>query len=180
MKSCLVLLIAVVSLFSSGCVSHMSKEKHELDDMVTEVLERVSADLPNLTERLDRAEGYLVIDKRVVKYPFFGSGAGLGVAVDGATSEKVYLRLRRIETGGGWGARDFKALLIIQDRALLERIMSGTWMYEIGTEMSAGSSSVEGTGANLSPDAKYSIIVLPERGASVTWTLRAIRLTPYD
>jgi len=155
------------------------ERRSELDRMADETISELVQKNEGLQDRIDAGLGYLVVDQSVVKIPVFGGGSGKGVVVENATGKRTYVKGSRVDIGGGWGARKFKVLLILSDPKRLKKAQTGTWIYQIGAEASAGTAGIEGSSGQLQGDKGYEVYVLSEGGASATFTARAIRLKPY-
>ncbi len=166
-------------LLLTGCATLPDDERAELDRMAEKTINRLTEKNPQLEGKLDACLGYLVADKKVVKIPMIGTGGGQGVVVDKTTGQRTYVKLSRIEVGGGWGARNYKVLLLLNDEKRLKKALTGTVVYEFGAEASAGKAALEGSSGQLQDEKGYEVYTLSEGGASATFTLRAIRLKPY-
>lgn len=163
----------------AGCATLGTDRRAELDRMADLTLSALEQENSGLQGRIEASLGYLVVDQKVVKVPVVGGGRGYGVVVENATGKRTYVRVGRIDFGGGWGTRNFKVLLVFSDPKLLKKAQTGKWVYQMGAEASAGAASIEGSSAQLQNDKGYKIHVLSEGGASATFTLRAIHLKPY-
>lgn len=166
-------------LMLSGCASLPDEEREAIVLMADDTVRRLAEKNDELHDELNDAVGYLVVDNKVVKIPVVGAGKGKGVVVDHATGHKTFVKVTRLEIGGGWGARNYKMLMVINDPALLKKVKSGKLSWELGAEASAGKASVEGSSSQVNPDKSHEVHTLSEGGASATYTLRAIRLKPY-
>ena len=80
----------------------------------------------------------------------------------------------RFDIGGGWGARSYKILMVIESQEILDRLDNGTWEFQAGVEASAGSAAAEGTSGALNEG--FKLHVLSDGGASATATARVIRI----
>ncbi len=143
------------------------------DDAVARLIEQT----PELESVFDEAVGYAVVDMRVTKVPLVGAGGGNGVVVDKRDGSRSYVQVRRLDLGGGYGARSFKMVLAFTDGDQLEKLASGKMNFDAGAEASAGGASADG-GASSGADAGFTSYVLAEGGASATVTVRAIRIKP--
>jgi lipid-binding SYLF domain-containing protein len=114
---------------------------------------------------------------RVTKIPMVGAGSGYGVVVDKRTNTRSYIRVSRLEVGGGLGARKFKVVIVYEDEKHLDRIAAGTWHYDAGAEVAAGSASAGGAATKSGKG--YQAFRLAESGATATVTLRAAHAKPY-
>ncbi|MCK4565359.1 MAG: hypothetical protein KAU94_11880 [Verrucomicrobia bacterium] len=173
------LILSVLSFLGAGCATLGTDRRMELDHMAVRTLAALERENPGLQGSLEASLGYLVVEQKVVKVPVVGGGRGYGVVVENATGKRTYVRVGRIDFGGGWGVRSFKVLLVFNDPKLLKKAQTGKWVYQMGAEASAGPASIEGSSTQLQNDKGYEIHVLSEGGASATFTLRAIRLKPY-
>ena len=174
-----ILFFLMLVCLCSGCSTLSTERRGELDRMAAQAVAALEQENPGLQERIEASLGYLVIDQKVVKVPVVGGGRGYGVVVENAAGRRTYVKVGRIDFGGGWGVRNFKVLLVFSDPELLKKAQAGKWVYQMGAEASAGAASIEGSSAQLQNDKGYEIHVLSEGGASATFTLRAIRLKPY-
>jgi lipid-binding SYLF domain-containing protein len=162
-----------------GCASLSASDQAALDRMAEQTVTHLEKKHPGLQQRLDGIPGYLVVDMNVLKVPVFGGGGGRGVVVDSASEQRTYVKVTRMEIGGGWGGRAYKVLLAFTDPKLLESAKTGKWIYQLGAEASVGTKGVEGSSAALKQDNGYELYIHSEGGASATYTLRAVRLKPY-
>jgi lipid-binding SYLF domain-containing protein len=132
---------------------------------------------PRLQEAVDEAVGYVVLDMQVVKIPLIGTGAGYGVVVDKQSNTRSYIEVARFEVGGGYGAQRFKVIIFFDDGELLSSVASGTWHYDAGADVAAGSTSADG-GMKTSGKG-YRAFKLADSGAVATVTVRIARAKPY-
>ena len=173
------IVLSVLMATLSGCSTISMEKQSDIDRMEEQTLARFEGKHAGLREKLDSLPGYLLVDMNVLKVPVLGGGGGRGVVVESATGKRTYVKVARMEFGGGWGGRRYKVLLAFSDPALLKKAQSGKWIYQMGAEASAGKAAIEGSSGQLRQDTGFEMFVLTEGGASATWTLRAIRLKPY-
>jgi len=152
--------------------------KSELDRMGEDALARLLERSPELVPVFDEAVGYAVIDARLTKIPGVGYGSGKGVVVDRRDGERRYVKAWRVDIGGGLGARAYKMIFAFTDEELFEKAERGNWKFEAGVEAAVGESSAEGGTGDVGRHG-FTCYTLAEKGASATWTVRAIRLSPY-
>ena len=177
MKYARYLLICTLLLFS-GCSTMTTEElttkRNELNAMANKAVNDLTGKDPALEKKLDQSLAHGVANMKLTKVPVVGAGGGEGVLIIKKTQERIYFTVRRLDVGGGWGARAYKALIIFNDQKILDQWKDGKWVFEAGAEASAGSSAAQGSsGAN---DKGFSIHILAEGGASATATARVIRI----
>lgn len=173
--------VAVLATMLVGCATSppqdRDQQRSELDAMADHTVATLLEVQPTARHVLDRSVGYLVIDMNVAKIPVFGAGNGLGVVVDRRTDTRAYLEVTRFEIGGGWGAQQFKVIVVFDDAKLLDRAKSGGWHYEAGAELAAGSSTADGTVQKATKG--FQAYRLAEGGAVATVTVRVARARPF-
>ena len=172
-----IIFILLISLFLISCsgmtVKEQYNEREKINKMVDYTISELSKKNPKLQDSLDNSEGYAVANMKLTKIPVIGIGGGPGVVIDKTTDEHVYLDIRRIDFGGGWGARSYKILMVINNKEILEDFKTGKWVFEFGGEASVGTVAAdENTGALVKDIQAY---ILADGGVSATITVRAIR-----
>jgi lipid-binding SYLF domain-containing protein len=173
-------ILALISVFFAvtACASMSPTEREtkrtQLDEMAKTAIAGLIEQDPSLQQKLDESLGYAVANMKVTKIPIVGAGGGEGVLVNKKTDERTYFTVSRFDIGGGWGARSYKILLVLETEEVLDRLQSGTWEYQAGVEASAGTASAEGSSGALNEG--YTVHVLSDGGASATATARVIRI----
>jgi hypothetical protein len=175
MKKLLSLLMIMV--FVAGCSSMTVLEKDqkrgELDEMATKAIAGLIEQDASIKTEIDQSLGYAVANMKLTKVPIVGAGGGEGVFIDQKTQQRTYFTVSRFDVGGGWGARSYKALLIVESQEVMDRLKGGVWEFQAGAEASAGTASAEGSSAAINKG--FSMHVLSDGGASATVTARIIR-----
>ena len=177
MKTVLSLCLPVL-VFVTGCstmsITEITSKRDELNAMATKAVEALKQKETDLQAKLDKSLAYGVANMKVTKVPVVGAGAGEGVLVIKQTQERIYFTVSRFDIGGGWGARTYKALMVINEQEILDAWKDGKWVFEAGAEASAGSAAAEGSSSG--GDKGFTMHILAEGGASATATARVIRV----
>lgn len=173
-----ILIYLTAALLVAGCSTLSTEEQQlkrgELDKMAEQAVAALIEKEPGLRERIDSCKGYLVADMKLTKVPIVGAGGGEGVFIDRVNNERKYIEVGRFDIGGGWGARAYKALLVIETDEVLKRLNDGAWEFAAGVEASAGSAAADGSSSGMNQG--YTMHVLSEAGASATATARVIHI----
>ncbi|MGB6020621.1 MAG: hypothetical protein WBF77_13595 [Sulfurimonadaceae bacterium] len=171
------LLVLTVLLLFSACSQLTLEEKNSqqkaIDDMADYTIEALSKEDAAIMPELEQAKGYMVVNWKVTKVPVVGAGGGNGVVVDQRSGKRVYITVKRFDIGGGWGARSYKNLVIINDDALMDEAKDGVIKFEAGAEVAAGTKGVDGGSGALNP--KIQTHMLLDGGGSATATVRVLR-----
>jgi hypothetical protein len=174
-KLYLISMLFVITACSSMSVIERETKRAELDLMAKTAIEGLLKQDPDLQKEIDASLGYAVANMKLTKIPIVGAGGGEGVFVDKKTNKRTYFTVKRFDLGGGWGARSYKALMVIETQEILERFDNGTWEFQAGVEASAGTAAAEGSSGALNEG--FQLHVLSDGGASATATARVIRIT---
>lgn len=176
MKKSLLLLVVILFVIA-GCSTMTTAEKiqkrAELDAMAEAAIAGLIEQDPEIRTEIEQSLGYAVANMKLTKIPVVGAGGGEGVFVDKQTGQRTYFTVSRLDIGGGWGARSYKALLVFESQKVMDRAKDGVWEFQAGAEVSAGSASAEGSSGDLNKG--FTMHVLSDGGASATVTARVIR-----
>ena len=168
-------MILVLSACSSMTVSERETKRGELDEMASKAIAGLLEQDPGLKAKMDESLGYAVANMKLTKVPIVGAGGGEGVFFQKENNKRMYFTVNRLDLGGGWGARSFKIMLLIESQEMLERMNSkSVWEFQAGAEASAGTASAEGSSSDLNEG--FTTHVLSDGGASATVTARVIRI----
>ena len=170
-------LLMVILLVISGCATMTTADKEqkraELDAMAEAAIAALIEQDPEIKKEIEQSLGYAVANMKVTKVPIVGAGGGEGVFVIKTTQQRTYFTVSRFDVGGGWGARSYKALVVINSQEVMDRAKDGVWEFQAGAEVSAGKANVEGSSSDLNKG--FTVHVLSDGGASATVTARVIR-----
>jgi lipid-binding SYLF domain-containing protein len=165
-------------LLVTGCSSMTTSEKetkrNELDAMAAKAIAGLVDKDASIQAEIDDSLGYAVANMKLTKVPIVGAGGGEGVFVHNKTKQRSYFTVSRFDIGGGWGARSYKVLMVIDSQEILDRLENGTWEFQAGVEASAGTAAAEGSSGALNEG--FQLHVLSDGGASATATARMIRI----
>lgn len=174
-------LVLTTCLVVSCSSTYRSMTVEEKRAYVDELEETTLAELvemhPEAQADFDRSVGYAVVANRVAKVPLVGAGEGLGVVFDRETERRTYLRVGRLDVGGGLGVREYRLVIVFFDRATLRKLATGKLEVGVGVEAGAGESDLGAGsgGAAGSRNDKRALYQLSDAGVSATVTVRAIR-----
>jgi len=179
----MMLLLVFLASCTSTYRSMTSQEKRDLlAELETDTLAELVEKRPETQAEVDRAVGHAVFSNRVAKIPFVGAGDGIGVVFDAKTGQRSYLKVGRLDVGGGLGVREFRLVVLFFDEERLKKLASGKLEVSAGVEAGAGESDV-GTGAGGIAGSRKETHVfyqLSDTGVSATVTVRAIRYSVLD
>ena len=155
-------------------VKEKDDKRAALNLMAETAIEGLLATDAGLQDKIDSSLAYAVANMKVTKVPIVGAGGGEGVYINKQTNKRAYFTVSRFDIGGGWGARSYKVLMLINNEEMIERMAGGTWEFQSGVEASVGTAAAEGS--VRASDAGFTLHLLSDGGASATATARVIRI----
>jgi lipid-binding SYLF domain-containing protein len=157
------------------------QQRAHVDAYAQESIDLLVKQTPEVQAQLDEAKGYAVIRQSVLKIPIFGGGSGWGVIVEKETGKRTYVKLRRFDVGGGWGARVTRVIAILHTPEAVKEALDGGFEFNAGAEVGAKAGDVGGGVAGGAQDKKggETVYVLLDTGASATATVGVLRISKY-
>jgi len=183
LRAAVIPLIAIAAACSSTYRSMTIEEKRAfLAELETTTLADLVEKRPEVREELDRSAGHAVFSNKTGKIPFVGAGEGIGVVVDGATGERSYLKVGRIDVGGGLGVRKYRLVIVFFDQDGLRKLADGHLELGAGIDLGAGSKNagVPPGGIARPRRGRFAVYQLSETGASASLTVNLTRYSVLD
>ena len=182
----LTVVISGVLLAASCSSTYGSMSGQEKQDFLAGVEQKTLAELieksPEIQAEIDRSVGHAVFSNRSAKIPFIGAGDGIGVVFDKKTGERTYLKVQRLDVGGGLGVREYRLVVVFFEEEPLEKLAGGKLELAAGAEAGAGKGDVGlGTeGISGKQKEKLALYQLSDTGVSATITVSMIRYSVLD
>jgi lipid-binding SYLF domain-containing protein len=150
-------LIASVLLLASALpIAAKSREEKqaELRKKAADTLERLYKVRPSARAAVKNAAGYAVFNNGGTKILIAGAGRGKGIAVDNATQNVTYMKMREIQAGLGMGVKKFSVIFVFENKKAFNDFVNGNWNFGGQTTAAAKSSDAGGSlqgAASVSP-----------------------------
>ena len=173
-------------LFVSCSSTYKSMSVEEKRAYFAEAEQTALADLvekqPDAQADIDSSIGYAVFSNKLVKIPMVGVGSGVGVVLDKKTGKRTYLKVKRLDVGGGLGVRKFRLVVVSFEEEPLKKLAAGKLELTAGAEVGAGKSDVGLGTEQVSGKRKEKFVIyqLSDSGVSATITVRLIRYSVLD
>ena len=84
---------------------------------------------PKAKAEVAAAPGYAVFSNANVNIIFASFGGGYGVTHDNKAGEDVFMKMGEVGIGLGLGVKDFRAVFIFNDRAVMEKFIGSGWEF---------------------------------------------------
>ena len=169
-----ILVAALISACATIPVEDREQLRQEIIIQGDETIAALVSQNQGLQKSIDASAGYFVGRLSGVKVPAVGGGKGIGVLYDKEQASRTYMDVKRFDLGLGLATGTAQALVIFDNREVLEKFRSGLWKPALGIETVGGEhAATKSTG--LEED--MSLYVLAESGAAVTASARLVRMS---
>ena len=175
------ILFALVLVTASTAFAKKSPEelRAKLDEMSTQVLERMYEKYPSSEAAVKDSYAYCTISASGVKWGIVGDDHGRGVAVNNDTGKRIYVKMKEVSLGLNFGAKEYDLLFIIQNQEAWDRFISGN--IKFGSEASAQAS--DGVSGGTFANAKIIangvwVYQLDKKGLAVELSFKGARISP--
>jgi len=112
-----------------------------------ETLENLYAIKPEAKAVIQNAKGYAVFSNFGMKLGFVGGGNGRGILHDNKSGKDTYMRMMQAGVGWGLGIKDFRAVFVFDNSAVMEKFLTSGWSFGGGADAAV---KTEETGAATS------------------------------
>ena len=175
--------LTLICLFATSAIASAESPdelRAKLDKMSVDVLEKMYSKYPDSRAAVKNSYAYCTISASSVKWGFWGSDRGRGLAYNNETGKKIYMKMSEVSVGVNFGAKEYDLLFVIQNQSAWESFISGN--IKFGTEVSAqASDGVTGdTFANATVVANgVWVYQLDKKGLAFELSLKGAKISPY-
>jgi lipid-binding SYLF domain-containing protein len=153
MKKVLKLAVTLLCLliFAAGCAGTKSKSeknaaRDEVRTVTAQTLDQLYQNEPAAKGAVANAAGYAVFSDFGFKVMVMGGAGGKGMAVNNATKQETFMKMKEFQPGLGFGAENYRIVLIFENQAAFNKFITSGW--EIGANaMAAAKDGSKGSGA---------------------------------
>ena len=138
--------LALVLLSAFTILADSKEEKRaKARKKAAETLQRLYKVRPSAQAAIKRAAGYAVFNNGGAKILIAGGGRGSGIAVDNATQQVTYMKMREIQAGLGMGVKKFSVVFVFENKKALQDFVNGG--MEFGGQTTAAAKGGDGGGS---------------------------------
>ncbi len=152
-----------------------------VDTRTDEVLARLYEESPGAKDQIADAAGYAVFSNFGVDVLFVGGGGGYGVAIDGPSGDRTYMRMGEAGVGFGLGIKDFRVIFVFENKDRLDTFIKDGW--DVGVDANA-TAELDGQGGSLSGAASFvngvAVYQLTETGLALRANIKGTKYWPYS
>ncbi len=165
-----IIIVAVTVMACARAQGHSPAQKRQYtQDMKSDTLQDLYRRKPETRSLVQNAAGYGVFSNINTQLLWFGAGNGYGVVVDNRTGKKTYMSMGEAGVGIGVGLKDFREVIIFNNRAKLNNFVTSGW--NVGTAQASAEAKYESDGASAAGeanlDADVVVYQMTEKGISL-------------
>lgn len=169
----MILILALLHACTSIPIEQRAERREQIDRDAAETVALLVEKDPAFQQQLESAAGYFTSRVSAATVALLGAGKGLGVLVDQQSGDRTYMDVKRVDLGAGLGAREFRVLILAEDKTALDDIRSGKYLKVLAAEATAGESG--GTGGRVIGG--HEVFILSDSGAALSATARLVKLS---
>lgn len=115
----------------------VAEQRWQVDQLSAKTLEKLYEKYPHARRVINNCYAYATLSNSGVKVLFIGSSHGRGIAYNNYTGEKVYLHMKELSAGLGFGAKEYNLIFLINTRDAWENFIAGKTRFGAEAEASA-------------------------------------------
>lgn len=146
----------------------------QINQTSEEIIAAMVEDDPGLKQVIEESAGHMTGVLSSGTILVIGGASGIGVIYDKHDDSRTYINIKRGDIGAGLGVGRYRYLVVFNDRESLLQFKRGTTTSTMGREKVAGE---RGKAVTTSPGKNFSIHILSDGGATVSATLRLLKIS---
>lgn len=163
-------------LLLAGCAApkgeSVQAKRDYVQQMKNETLSRLYKEAPEARQKVASAPGYAVFSSINTNLLLLSSSSGFGVCVDRAAGRNIYMKMRQVGVGPGFGVKDYRVVFIFRNREVLQKFVEKGWEFGGHADVAAKSGEKGGAvGGQASFERDMEIYTLTEAGVALQATV---------
>ena len=178
MAALLVCLMTAVS-FAGTSQEKIDKERAEIDNLSVQALHNLYEKVPSARNVINNCYAYATLSNTGMKLGWFGDAHGRGLAVNNATGEKVYMRMKEVGLGIGLGIKEYDLIFVIGTEQAWNSFISGDIKFASSADASASDGKAGGSveGASIAAKGIW-VYQMTKKGLSLDVSIKGTKIYP--
>lgn len=123
--------------FAADSQEKIDKERAEIDALSVKALDNLYEKVPSSQNVIKNCYAYATLSNTGMKIGLFGDAHGRGLAINNATDEKVYMRMKEFGIGIGLGIKEYDLIFVIETENAWKDFISGEIKFAGSAEAAA-------------------------------------------
>ena len=176
----LLMLCLMTATALAADVNKVEKERGEIQELSAKALRGLYEEVPAAKGVIENSYAYATLSNTGIKLGLFGDAHGRGLAVNNATGEKVYMRMKEMGLGLGLGVKEYDLIFVISTEEAWKSFISGDIKFASSAEASA-SDGVTGdsmAGASVAGKGIW-VYQITKKGLALEASIKGTKIYPY-
>ena len=130
--------------FAAPSPEKIDKQRAEIDTLSVQALNNLYAKIPSSKNVIKNCYAYATLSNTGMKLGLLGDAHGRGLAVNNATGEKVYMRMKEMGVGIGLGIKEYDLIFVIGTEKAWKSFISGDIKFASSADASASDGKAGG------------------------------------
>jgi len=176
MAALLVCLMTATS-FAATSQEKIDKERAEIDNLSVKALHNLYEKVPSAENVINNCYAYATLSNTGMKLGLFGDAHGRGLAVNNATGEKVYMRMKELGLGIGLGIKEYDLIFVIGTEQAWKAFISGDIKFASSADASASDGQAGGAveGASIAANGIW-VYQMTKKGLSLEASIKGTKI----
>lgn len=176
MATLLVCLMTATS-FAATSQEKIDKERAEIDNLSVKALHNLYEKVPSAENVINKCYAYATLSNTGMKLGIFGDAHGRGLAVNNATGEKVYMRMKEVGLGFGLGIKEYDLIFVIGTEKAWNSFISGDIKFASSADASASDGQAGGAveGASIAANGIW-VYQMTKKGLSLEASIKGTKI----
>ena len=175
----LLMLCLMTATALAADVNKVEKERGEIQELSAKALRGLYEEVPAAKGVIENSYAYATLSNTGIKLGLFGDAHGRGLAVNNATGEKVYMRMKEMGLGLGLGVKEYDLIFVISTEEAWKSFISGDIKFASSAEASA-SDGVTGdsmAGASIAGKGIW-VYQITKKGLALEASIKGTKIYP--
>ena len=167
--------LMTATVFAAASPDKIDKQRAEIDTLSTQALQRLYDKVPSAQNVIKNCYAYATLSNTGIKLGLFGDAHGRGLAINNATGEKVYMRMKEMGIGLGLGVKEYDLIFVIGTEKAWNSFISGDIKFASSAEASASDGQAGGAveGASIAANGVW-VYQITKKGLALDASIKTV------
>ena len=169
--------LLTTTVFAAASPDKIDKQRAEIDTLSTQALQRLYDKVPSAQNVIKNCYAYATLSNTGIKLGLFGDAHGRGLAINNATGEKVYMRMKEMGIGLGLGVKEYDLIFVIGTEKAWNSFISGDIKFASSAEASASDGQAGGAveGASIAANGVW-VYQITKKGLALDASIKGTKI----
>lgn len=169
--------LLTATTFAAASPDKIDKQRAEIDTLSEQALQRLYTKVPSAQNVIKNCYAYATLSNTGIKLGLFGDAHGRGLAVNNATGEKVYMRMKEMGIGLGLGVKEYDLIFVIGTEKAWNSFIAGDIKFASSADASASDGQAGGSidGASIAANGVW-VYQITKKGLALEASIKGTKI----